>query len=165
MRSLGLSVTPDEMEELTESLGACPPHPTGSHATGSHATGGPLDASEMAAALRRLQEAATHADADALQQAKTCALLRKSYRMLHGALQRALAEDEANDETAARGETPSGAATPPSGEVLAVAEQAHLPPAWLGGTAPAAAPAAATPRSETKAIKTTKKAPTARRIF
>lgn len=91
VRSLGLNVSAEECDRLFEQLlkQATPP-----------ALQGRLDMFEATRLLKSLHDAAAHADADALAQAKTVALLRKASKMQAVALRKALAEDdaEARDE-------------------------------------------------------------------
>ena len=83
MRAIALAASSDECDELFDSFAA------------DAASSGGVGLPELRQSLKRLQDEAAHVDADALAQAKTCALLRKSCRMQQAALRKALAEDEA----------------------------------------------------------------------
>lgn len=139
VRAAGLGVSEEEGEELCERLGA----------EGAAV----FDLGVVGKALRRVQEAAAHADANALAQAKTCGVLRKACRMQQEALYKAL-EQDARGDAAAEVEGQQAAAS----EQAAADAPAPTRTDARGGTE---APAAAPPRRAAPA----RTPPTARRLF
>ena len=164
-RALGLSATTTEAEDLLETLsngdggdGESRSYFTrlnrggggGASATSRHTTDA-FHLAELRTTLKKMHDAAASADADALQQAKTCAMLRKSAQMQHDALKKALAEDQeeerrmGEDKVVVVEEAPSGAPASedfflPTGGMPPWAAPAYAPsPSWVRAPSPSAA--------------------------
>ena len=122
----------------------------GASATSRHTTDA-FHLAELRTTLKKMHDAAASADADALQQAKTCAMLRKSAQMQHDALKKALAEDQeeerrmGEDKVVVVEEAPSGAPASedfflPTGGMAPWAAPAYAPsPSWVRAPSPSAA--------------------------